>query len=149
MKTVRAIVLCAAIGIATGVAPAFADPSSNLDESVENFAAALGAGDPVLSATYYAEDAILLPPGAARIDGRAGIESFWIGVFESGVTDLALVPREVEGDGQVAHETGDFTLGSPSESGMVTVAGKYVVVWRLDDDGKWRVVRDIWNVTPQ
>jgi ketosteroid isomerase-like protein len=28
---------------------------------------------------------------------------------------------------------------------MTTVRGKYVVVWKKDGDGMWRLHRDIWN----
>ena len=113
------------------------------------FAAAFNAGDGAGVAALYTDDAALLPPGEARIDGRAAIEAFWQGAIDAGLSDLALQVDEVEEDGAFAYEVSSFSLAAPGENDTkVTVTGKYIVVWKKGDDGTWRLHRDIWNLNP-
>jgi ketosteroid isomerase-like protein len=49
--------------------------------------------------------------------------------------------------GDLAFETGSLTLNATNPEGkVVPLAGKYTVVWQRDDDGVWRMHRDIWNI---
>lgn len=110
------------------------------------FEAAFNAGDGAGVAAFYTPDAAILPPGAARIDGREGISTFWTGAIESGLTDLDLVITEVIAAGDSAIDVGTLTLTAPGEGGTrATVAGKYVVQWQRVD-AVWHLHRDIWNM---
>lgn len=140
-----AALVCAGLS----AAPALADPSTNLDESIEGLAVALAAEDAARSAAHYAEDALVMPPDSPAIEGAEAIEGFWQAVFDAGVTGIELNPTAVHASGRLASETGTFSLVSPSDSGPVTVTGKYIVVWERGGDGHWRAIRDIWNATPQ
>ena len=55
-----------------------------------SFAAALNRGNATKAATFYAEDAAVFPPESLRIDGRSGIEAYWKGAIDAGVTDVSL-----------------------------------------------------------
>jgi ketosteroid isomerase-like protein len=49
----------------------------------------------------------------------------------------------------MASEIGTFTESAADSSGKVnTTVGKYVVVWRKQPDGQWRVTADIFNSDP-
>ena len=60
-----------------------------------------------------------------------------------GIDDVLLDTLEVFGDERRAAEVGRYTLigsdGAPFDE------GKYIVLWRRDDNGEWRLDRDIWN----
>ncbi len=97
-------------------------------------------------AAHYTDDAALLPPDAARIDGREGIQGFWQALIDAGLGDVTLTTQEVDDFGEVANEVGTISATAPSEDGgRVQLAGKYVVVWKRGGDGTWRLHRDIWN----
>ena len=65
-----------------------------------------------------------------------------------GTTDLTLTTKEVEEDGNLAFESGTFTLKAPGEDGNPADAtGKYVVVWVKRED-IWKMYRDTWNSDP-
>lgn len=125
------------------------DPAARIATVGEQFEAAYASGDGAAVAALYTPDAVVLPPGMARIDGRAGIAEMWQGFIDAGVRDLDLETVELEVHGQTASELGTFTLTAPDgEGGRVEAGGKYVVLWRRGEDGVWRLDWDIWNENP-
>ena len=142
----------AAILVAFSIFPATLvaqDAATGIAETSERFEAAYNAGDAAAMAELYTEDGALLPPGAARVDGRDGIAALWQGYMDAGVQDLALETLEVEDRGDRASEVGTYRLTAPDgEGGRVAARGKYIVLWQRGDDGVWRLHRDIWNATP-
>ncbi len=97
-------------------------------------------------AELYTEDAVLLPPGAARLDGREAIQQFWQGMLDAGVRDISLTTQEVEDAGDSAVEVGTISATAPGDGdARVALTGKYIVVYRRDGGGNWRLHRDIWN----
>lgn len=125
------------------------DAAAGIAATSERFETAFNSGDPAAMAALYTPDGAVLPPGAARIDGREGIAALWQGYMDAGVSDLALETVELEAHGASASEVGAFTLTAPDgEGGRVTAGGKYIVLWQRGDDGVWRLHRDIWNNDP-
>jgi uncharacterized protein (TIGR02246 family) len=122
------------------------DPAAGIAASSTVFEAAFNSGDAAGLAAIYTEDAALLPPDMAQIDGREGIQALWQGFMDAGVSDIDLNTVELEVHGTSASEVGTYTLTAPDgEGGRVTAGGKYIVLWQLGDDGVWRLHRDIWN----
>ncbi len=97
-------------------------------------------------AGLYTDDAALLPPGAARHDGRDSIQQYWLGMLDAGVGDFSLTTQEVEEAGDSAVEVGVISATAPGDGdARVTFTGKYIVVWKRNGVGSWRLHRDIWN----
>jgi ketosteroid isomerase-like protein len=127
-----------------------------VDEKVKNAIDAANArfmegfvkGDPSLTASGFAEDAVVFPPDAGLAQGKQAIEEFWGSVMASGVKKVQLTTAELVGDGRFVHERGTGILtvrpavGPPSEQRI-----KYVVVWQQTAGG-WKNLWDIWNSTP-
>ena len=104
------------------------------------------AGNGAGVAELYTEDAVLMPPGAARLDGREAIQQFWQGMLDAGVGDISVATQEVEEAGDSAVEVGTISATAPGEGdARVALTGKYIVVYRRDGGGNWRLHRDIWN----
>ena len=62
------------------------------------------------------------------------------------VGDISLQTTEVLDGGDVAVETGTLSSTAPGEDGSrVSKTGKFIVVWKRDESGSWRIHRDIWN----
>ncbi|MDX1381407.1 MAG: SgcJ/EcaC family oxidoreductase, partial [Xanthomonadales bacterium] len=93
-------------------------------------------------AALYADDAALLPPNAAPIEGRAAIESFWRDTMEAG---LVVTPEDhtVRVGDSVAFKEGTYEIRSAD--GEVVDHGKYIEAWTRDEAGRWHLERDIWN----
>ncbi len=121
------------------------DIRAAIDQVNRRFAEAFNRGDAAGAAAIYTADAIILPPGRPRVQGRAGIQSFWQAVRDSGVRAVALQTDDLEVAGDMAREIGTGTLTLASEGGEEqTATVKYVVVWKRQG-GDWRWHTDIWN----
>jgi uncharacterized protein (TIGR02246 family) len=98
--------------------------------------------DTTAVAAMYTADARLMPPGADFVTGASAIKVFWESVLRAGITELKLETIEVDLiGGYTAVETGKFTLYAGKE---VVDRGKYLVIWR-NEDGQWKLHRDVWN----
>jgi ketosteroid isomerase-like protein len=106
------------------------------------FSVAFAKGDIQAVSDLYSEDAAILPPKGARIEGRADIKNFWQGAWDAGVKKVETKTAEVGGAGDAVYEVGGYTLYGGA--GVVLDEGKYVVVWKKEGKN-WRMFRDIWN----
>ena len=124
------------------------DVKAAIEERGKAFEQAYNSGDAAGLADLYTEDAAILPPGAARAEGREAIAEFWGGAMEQGLSNLDLTTVEVEAAGDMAAEIGTLTATAPAAEGsnQSEIAGKYLVVWKRGEDGTWRLHRDIWNL---
>lgn len=132
--------------------PAAPDPSAIAAENdklraesliwFEHFANADGPAMGIL----YAEDAILMPPGAPAVTGRAAISKF-LGDESAGAkaAGISLKNREVTGSG-IAGDLGwiSGTYDAVDASGTVVDSGNYLSVHHKIG-GKWLYIRDTWN----
>jgi uncharacterized protein (TIGR02246 family) len=113
------------------------------------FEAAFNAGDAAGVAALYTAEAVVMAPNYARIRGRRAIQGLWQKFFDAEITDIDLKTLELEVDERHASEYGTFSFTAPDgKGGKVTLKGKYIVLWRQDNDGVWRLHRDIWNNDP-
>jgi uncharacterized protein (TIGR02246 family) len=140
-----ALAVCAALLMFPSAVLGQADPDAQVGvkEGGMAWAAAWNAGNAAGIAAQYADDAMLLPPEGDAVQGRAAIEAFWQGAMDAlpGVT-VKLETRELHNLGDVAVEVGSYM--DTGADGEHVDHGKYLVVWMLKD-GKWQMVRDIWN----
>jgi uncharacterized protein (TIGR02246 family) len=99
-------------------------------------------GDSALMASVHASDAHLLPPDHPRVTGADGIQQFWQGFLDMGVTGLRLETVDLHEEDGLVVEEGRYDV----MAGTATVDdGKYVVAYRRSDDGQWRIAIDTWN----
>ncbi len=110
------------------------------------FVEAFNRRDVASVAALYDENATVLPPNSQVLKGRRRIEEFWNGAIEMGVREVALKTIDVEHSGDLAYEIGAYNLKVQPKGGQATTdAGKYVVVWKRQADGAWKLAADIWN----
>jgi len=139
-----ACIALVSLAFSTQAAAAGADEAAIRAQSV-NWAKAYNGGDAKAVAALYAEDAVLLPPGAPAVRGRAAIEAFFAkdiaGTKAAGAV-LALNPKtDVGVSGNMGWESGTYTA---SVKGAVVEAGKFLSVSQKKG-GKWLYLRDTWN----
>ncbi len=119
-----------------------------IEEANLKFGEAVRMGDASALAALYTEDARLLPPNSEMIGGRQGIEAFWGGGLQMGIKDAVLTTVDVLGIGDMVCEIGQYDLTiQPEGQEAMKDNGKYLVVWKKDSDGAWKLHVDIWNTS--
>jgi uncharacterized protein (TIGR02246 family) len=118
------------------------DLKSSIEAMNARFAEAVARRDVAAIGQLYAADAQAYPPGLAIVAGRAAIQDMWKGLLSMPVGRLQLRTADVDGNGETAWETGRFTL--VGTNGSTIDDGKYIVVWKHEQDG-WRLYRDMWS----
>ncbi len=113
-----------------------------VEDAEAKFSSFFAKGDMQSLSNLYAEDAAILPPNGARIEGRAKIRTFWQTAFEAGVKKVETRTLETSGGGDELYEIGSYTLYG--DENKLLDEGKYVVVWRKVGKN-WLMYRDIWN----
>jgi uncharacterized protein (TIGR02246 family) len=106
------------------------------------FMATFAKGDAAGLAALYGAKGQILPPNAGPVQGAGAIQAFWQGALDMGIASAKLETLEVEGHGDTAIEVGKY--GLYAQGGQELDAGKYIVVWK-DEDGQWKLHRDIYN----
>jgi len=117
-----------------------------IEEVNIKFGEAVRSGDASTLASYYTEDATLLPPpNAPIIKGRGGIETYWATGFQMGLRDVVLTTVEVMAMNDMVCEIGeaDATF-QPEGMDEFKDKGKYLVIWK-NVDGAWKLHVDIYN----
>jgi ketosteroid isomerase-like protein len=115
----------------------------------EAWATAASAGqDADLVASYWSDDATIVPAGAPLVVGKSAIREY---VAESFATPgfrihWTTLDATVSDDASMGYTTADTTMTFPGPAGdLISVSGRGVVVWRRDAAGDWKCVCDIWN----
>jgi len=108
--------------------------------------AAYNAGDADGVANLYDEHAVLLPPGAPGVSGRAAIRAFFAKDTAASAKDGVTFSLGSTPGGGVSGAMGwaSGTYAVKDQSGRVVDTGKYLSV-SMKKGGKWLYVRDTWN----
>ena len=153
-----ALIAVAVLGLSHTLVAQTRKPATDpaLDKVVAEFVAAFNAKDAAKVASFYSEDATLMPPNAPMVKGRPNIEAFWRSAFEQGMSNLKLRPFDSAISGEQGYEAGTATLeirtagkeagaaAKPGAAPPVTDTSKYVVVYRRVG-ADWKMVYDIFN----
>lgn len=97
--------------------------------------AALSSGDGEAYASHFSEDAVLQPPNAPSIRGRAALEEFARSIAPD--QSLTWPNYQLHGSGDLAYSMSDYVIGDPASPAD---RGKQLAVLRRKDGGGWEVV---------
>ena len=105
------------------------------------------AGDAAaLVRDFYADGAVLLAPGAPRFDGTEAIRAFWQGFIDGGVKDIWIETSEIVEAGELGYGVGAYACSVVAANGEWSRdSGKYIVIYRRQADGGWKVIADQFN----
>jgi uncharacterized protein (TIGR02246 family) len=131
-----------------------AGAAAGIARSAAAFSRALEAGDAATMAAQYTDDATLIPPNGRLVGGREAILAFWTPRNPDFKTlEHRLTTDKLEVTGDVAIEVGTWLQrGQAGENEPTESSGRYLVVWRRQPDGEWRMQFDSWTrpfETPQ
>jgi len=112
---------------------------------VKEWSAAAQAKDAAKFVSFYADDGVVMMAGVPDISGIAAIREGIGGMMKdprftlSFGADNVVVARS----GDLAYETGTYSLTMTAPNNKpATEQGHYVVVWRKQADGAWKVAVD-------
>jgi ketosteroid isomerase-like protein len=134
------VLLSVVLGLISAAAANGADTVA-LAEQVRNaeraFAATMAARDQAAFAQHIAEDAVFFD-GEKATRGRAAVVAAWKEFFAGPAAPFSWAPETVEvlDSGTLAHSSGP--VFDPQGHRVAT----FNSIWRLEPDGKWRVVFD-------
>jgi uncharacterized protein (TIGR02246 family) len=120
-----------------------------LDSAYATFSEAYRTADPKLVANLYADSAFYLVPGDTIVRGRETIETIFASFLvpaaqsDSGRPRIAfdIVDRRVSAAGDLATDIGYYILND-------RFRGKFIVIWRRDASGRWRIHADGYSGAP-
>ena len=136
--------------LVAGLAPAGAEPEDTMDlrESLRQtelaFAASVKDRDQEAFARFLADEAVFV--GASVHRGRQAIVAAWQVFFGEDAPKLEWWPEIVEiGDGgDIGLTRGPYRLSYLDQDGKEQVSeGLFNSVWRLQEDGTWKIVFDM------
>jgi len=104
---------------------------------------AFAKGDMATVAKFYADDAKLMGPRDADLSGRAAIDRYWLGI--KGAKAWKLDVLDVGGDRTTAYQVGRSTLVTTGASGEQTSVSRFVVIWKRQPDGRFRIALDFYH----
>jgi len=96
----------------------------------------------------FTDDAIMVPPDGELVKGKQAIEEFYNSFFQMGIKEIVLTTVELEGSGDTAYEIGKVKFRiQPDGQAAIPDSAKYLVIWKRQADGTWKVHVDIWNLS--
>ncbi len=121
----------------------FASPLSNAElkkqvaDTERAFAATMKARDHAAFASFVADDAVFFN-GPTPLHGKAAVGEFWKKFYGKGEAPFSWEPDQVEvlASGNLAMSSG------PVYDPKGKLISRFNSVWRLDSQGKWKVVFD-------
>lgn len=118
-------------------------------ESESEWVRAWAAKDVDKVISHYADDAFVELSGVPIVTGKEAIRARVSKTFEDRNFALSFVPIQVEVSkgGDLAYTRGTYTATSTDSATNrpVTAKGKYVIVYRKEQDGRWVAIHDINN----
>jgi uncharacterized protein (TIGR02246 family) len=101
--------------------------------------------------SYWTDDAVIYTPGEAAVAGKEAIRKYVGASLALPGFAISWTPTgaEVSKSGDLGYTIGTNAITLPvARGGRTTVEGRYVTVWRKEQDGRWRCVIDTWNPAP-
>ena len=140
-------ILIVTLGLAAASVCLAADEQALRDLDAQ-WSKAAEAKDLDKTVSYYADDAIVMPPNASAATTKEAIRSAWKEMLTTPGAAISWKATKVEvaQGGDLAYVSGTYEETMTDASGQsVKDHGKYVEIFKKQADGTWKVVADIWN----
>lgn len=113
----------------------------------EQMEAAENAGNADGMTFAFADDLVIMPMGAPAVTGLEASRTLMQEYFRTWHAEIHYVSQEVVVDHDWAFDRGTYRQTLTPKAGGATVAeaGKYLWLYRRQEDGGWKAARVIWN----
>ncbi|MGB9989641.1 YybH family protein [Pseudoduganella rhizocola] len=135
--SLKPVLFALALALSMPGAIAAPDLKQQVADTERAFAATMKARDHAAFASFLADDAIF-SPGPEVLRGKAAVAAGWKKYYEGGKAPFSWEPDKVEvlASGALAYSSG------PVYSPEGKLIARFNSIWRLEPDGKWRIVFD-------
>lgn len=125
--------------------PSFtAEDEATIRSVLEQWEANVAADQEIENLDFYTDDAASLL--ATPVEGKSAMREQWEGWVDEWVfTGSELNVREIEGMGDLAYAWIEFTQRYELGGEARVQSGNWMVLFRKDADGTWRIHRDLWS----
>ena len=89
---------------------------------------------------FYTDDAVFVGPGSPALEGRSALLD---AAPHISISSMEIVADSTLGTGEFAAALGRVTWVSPKDSNLVR--RRFLMVWRREPDGRWRIAREMLN----
>jgi ketosteroid isomerase-like protein len=114
-----------------------------IEETNRKMVETLKKGDLLGVSRFYTDDATMYFSRDRKIQGREALDKYWMGT--KGAKDWKLEVRELGGDRETVYQIGRSTFISERDGKENTYACDFVVIWKRQADGSYRIYVDIYN----
>jgi ketosteroid isomerase-like protein len=126
-----------------GVATSVADLRRIVEQGHRQAVEAFKKGAMLTVARGYADDGVIFIPGGKSARGREAIDRYWLGIKKP--KDWKLEVVEVGGTREAIYEVGKSSLTSEVNGKDRTYVCDFVLIWKRQKDGSYRIHTDINN----
>ena len=155
MGTTRLLLPILAVAVMSGCSNSSFDPAKEsaglLKRDAEWADTAFAGKDAEKTASYWSDDAVVIPPGQPVIEGKAAIRAFVADSFRTPGFPIHWTSEApaFSPDGKLAYMRSTTTTTAPGPGGAaMSSSSRGITVWRRGEDGRWLCVVDIWNDPP-
>ena len=114
------------------------------------FSAAYVQGDIDKLISFYTDDAVIFPGNSDLIKGKEAIRKYWTQPPGRIVSHHKITSVEIKIIGEFAYDYGYYEIsGSNNGEAWGPNYGKYLIVWKQEKDGSWKMHLDMWNSRPK
>ncbi len=123
--------------------------TQDVEQVIKEWINAANANDPDKLLMLVCDDLEAIPPGQEPVTG-AEAHQLYRGFFEPYNFAFDSVTKNivVAGDWAFRRYSYDITLTPKAGGDVIKMQGHGIHMFRLQDDGSWCVVKDIWNSVP-
>ena len=119
---------------------------STIENLNQGWDAAFNSKQPALVASFYDDEASLLPPGSAQITGGKAIHEFWRNLISQGFTEHRIELLETGVDQNLAYQRGRWSAAHVDAQGQrQEYGGNLHLLYRRQADGQWKAYAHTWN----
>jgi ketosteroid isomerase-like protein len=113
----------------------------------EEWGAAIAAGNFEKVLSFYADNAILMPPNQALLIGKESIREFMQTQPDQFIMEYSGTTEDVQVSGDLAFTRGTQTQTLIPKSGgdTLTAKGNWLCIYRIQPDGTWKCIINTWT----
>lgn len=120
--------------------------ATHLQELNTRWDEAFNTQQPTVVASFYDDEATVMPAGSAPHTGGKAILEFWRNLIAQGVVDHKIAITDIFVDGNLAIQRGAWSAAAVNAEGQrQEFGGNLQLVSRRQIDGSWKTYTHIWN----
>jgi ketosteroid isomerase-like protein len=95
--------------------------------------------------SFYTDDIVNIPGSRPMLEGKKAVTEYWTRPATNIILEHRSIPTEIEIIGKMAKDYGYYEGKSVRNGDTSSFKGQYLITWRKESDGKWRMSADMWS----